>query len=233
MSEQKSLFKKIINNVFPQVPDFFGMVSDQVAVLAEATNLLADLMGSNRPEVATKIRELEVQSGKLRDRNLEVLAEAFATPMDREDIYRAVSSVDTATNYVKTLSRELEILGVAPDDAMREMVAQLRGGVEALKRGYIKLGTAPATAEADCIAVSMAERAVEKAYRKALATLLDTDENMKAAGIVAGAADTNRLVMEQIMRTMKRREVYRHLSNTADQVAKAGTVLHDIAVQLS
>ena len=36
-----------------------------------------------------------------------------------------------------------------------------------------------------------------------------------------------------VMAILKRREVYRHLSNTADRVENAGSILHDIIVQVA
>jgi uncharacterized protein Yka (UPF0111/DUF47 family) len=228
MGGSSALFGKMLNNVFPRVADFYGMLVEQASVLSEATVLLENLMGSNRPEIAIKIVELESQSAKLKDRNLQILAEAFATPMDREDIYRASASLDAATNYIKTTVREMELLGVTPDEHMRQMAVLIREGVDALKRGYAKLDGHPAAAEEDCKVVGQQERLVEKVYRKALGSLLDTEENMKGL-----KGSEPRDLMDQVMRTMKRREVYRHMSNAADQMANAGTVLHDIVVQIA
>ena len=40
-------------------------------------------------------------------------------------------------------------------------------------------------------------------------------------------------VVSLVMATFKRREIYRHLSNAGDRLARAGEVLHDIVVKIS
>ncbi|MEZ5095468.1 MAG: hypothetical protein R2731_04785 [Nocardioides sp.] len=43
---------------------------------------------------------------------------------------------------------------------------------------------------------------------------------------------TGPAALEHVMDVFKRREVYRHLSNASDRVARAGEVLHDIVVKM-
>ena len=225
-----TFFSKIVGYIFPRFPDFYGLLNDQVLLLAEMAGYFTELMDTNNPDMALKIRAMEHQGDSLKARNLQILASSFATPMDREDIYRAIISIDAVMNYLKTMVREMELLAVLPDENMRQMAQLIREGIEALKRGYSKLYADPALGEEDSQAVAKAERTVEKVYRRALVTLLDTDENIK--NMVTGD-DMERAIMDQVMKTLRRREVYRHLSNTADQVANAGNVLHDIVVQIS
>jgi uncharacterized protein Yka (UPF0111/DUF47 family) len=229
MSGSNPLLAKVLNNVFPRVPDFFGLINDQVAVLTTMGQLFEEFMETNNPDIALKIRELEHKGDELKARNMNVLADAFATPMDREDIYRAISSVDMVMNYLKTTVREIETLGLTPDEHTLHMSQIIREGVDSLARGYEKLKIQPALAEADAAAVHKSERSVEKTYRRALAMLLSTEEQMKNLSKDSSVES----VITVVMTAMKRRELYRHISNTADELAKAGDVLHDIVVQIS
>jgi uncharacterized protein Yka (UPF0111/DUF47 family) len=45
--------------------------------------------------------------------------------------------------------------------------------------------------------------------------------------------ETLQHAMASVIRIFKRREVYRHMSNAADRLARAGEVLHDIVVKIS
>ena len=56
------------------------------------------------------------------------------------------------------------------------------------------------------------ERLVERAYRQALAELFQGDDYINM---------------------FKRREIYRHLSNTADRMAACADTLRDITVKMS
>ena len=43
---------------------------------------------------------------------------------------------------------------------------------------------------------------------------------------------TGPAALKQVMDVFKKREVYRHMSNAADKMAKAGEILRDIVVKL-
>ncbi|MBF0610794.1 MAG: DUF47 family protein [Magnetococcales bacterium] len=231
MSGSSGVFAKLLNNVFPRVPDFYGMINEQCDLLVRAADALVEYMETGKEEKSLLVRELEHQGDDLKSRNMDVLNRAFATQMDREDIYRSIASVDMVMNYMKTTVREMELLSLQPDAYTLEIANLLREGCEALKRGYGKLSSSPAMAEEDAEAVSKAERNVEKAYRRAIAELFKAEEQVQK--LQAGEANAQAEAMAFVMGTFKRREIYRHMSNAADQMARAGSVLHDIVVQIS
>ena len=71
--------------------------------------------------------------------------------------------------------------------------------------------------------------------RKALAELFDVDTTMEAVRIEQpgnGALDQTQL-LQNVMERLKRREIYRHMSNSADRLARAGNTLHDIVVKIA
>ncbi|MBF0191026.1 MAG: DUF47 family protein [Magnetococcales bacterium] len=227
-----SLASKILNNVFPRVPDFYGMLNEQCDLCAQSMAALVDFMETNDPAKGALVRELEKKGDEVKARNMSVLNQAFATPMDREDIYRAVASIDQIMNYAKTTIREMEVLSLAPDAFTLEMAKLLQEGVASLQNGFKKLSVTPALADEDAIAASKAERNTEKAYRRAISELFQADAAMlKSLDDKEPGAKSK--AMTQVMEMFKRRELYRHLSNSADQVAKAGDVLHDIVVQIA
>ncbi|MBF0614837.1 MAG: DUF47 family protein [Magnetococcales bacterium] len=226
-----SFASRILNNVFPRVPDFYGMINDQCDICAQTMDALAEFMESGSTDKGLLVRELEKKGDEIKIRNMNVLNQAFATPMDREDIYRAITAIDQIINYAKTTIREMEGLGLQPDEHTREMVQMMREGVDALKRGFQKLGVTPALADQDADAVRKAERNTEKAYRRAISDLFMVDAQMRALDNDEPHAKSAALV--HIMEIFKRRELYRHLSNTADKMAEAADVLHDIVVQIS
>ncbi|MBF0285461.1 MAG: DUF47 family protein [Magnetococcales bacterium] len=230
VAPNKSFFQKVKDNVFPEVPDFFGMIHDQARIAVETVRILEEFMKTGSEELALKVREKEHEGDEIKARNMNVLNEAFATSMDREDIYRAIQAVDEVTNYCKTTVREMEVLRVQPDEATIQIVGLIAGGVDAMERGFGKLKVNPVLAEEDCHTVLKAERDVEQAYRMALSKLFNSDVEIKA--LADGEPEARKDAMTKVIEIFKRREVYRHLSNTSDQMAKAGHVLHDIVVQI-
>ena len=210
-NDSPSIFRRLYDRVFPRTPDFFTLLSEQCLQVAHTTGLLVEFMETAAPGIGQQIRQDEHEADRIKVRNLHTLNEAFSTPIDREDIYRAIVDLDDVVNYCKTTVSEMDVLGVAPDKHTLEMAMHLKMGMDALVIGYGKLGRLPYSAAEDADTARKAERKVEKAYRRALADLFQG---------------------EDYINMFKRREIYRHLSNAADRMANCANTLHDIVVKI-
>lgn len=208
----KTMLAIILDRVFPKMPDFFHMLTEQNVQVAHTVNLLVEYMESGDPAIANALKQNVHEADLIKVRNLHELNEAFSTPIDREDIYRAIMSLDDIVMYCKTTVHEMDVLGVKPDNFMRDISRCIKDGVDALAGGYAKLGAAPATAVLDADAARKAERQAENLYRVALNALFE------------GADYIN---------MFKRREIYRHLTNAAEHMAQCANTLHDIVVKIS
>jgi uncharacterized protein Yka (UPF0111/DUF47 family) len=226
-----SLLDRFLANLFPKVPDFFGLLNDQCAIAAETMDALVAYMEQGDEKKALLIRELEKRGDEVKARNFAILAKAFATPLDREDIYRAITSIDMIPNYAKTTVREMESLRLTPDAHTLKMAQVMKVGVDALQRGFSKLSYDPLGAVEDERVVQLSEHEVETAYREALMTLLDGSAPARQNPENPEETIETRL-MAQTIEIFKYRELYRHLSNLGDQISIAGTVLYDIMVQV-
>lgn len=223
---------RIIDRVFPRMPDFYGLMNEQCDLLLSAMDELVNFMRSGDPKTAKLISSvLEKQGDDLKRRNLQFLSNAFATPMDREEIYRAVEGIDHVINYAKTTVREMKTFKVDPDRHTLEMAIHLKEGAVALQAGFAKLSSKPEEAEADALAARKAERQVEKTYRRALAQLFAAESSHAKLHEKGHASPSD--ILHCVTEIMKRREIYRHMSNAADRLAHAGQTLHDILVKIA
>lgn len=212
MNDQPSLFRRMFERVFPKMPDFFSLLTEQCEHVAHSTGLLVEFMESGDAAVGTQIRKDEHEADRIKIRNLHTLNEAFSTPIDREDLHRAIIDLDEIVNYCKTTVSEMDVLGIAPDKHSLEMAMHIKLGTDALALGFAHLAKAPSTAATDADSARKAERKVEKAYRRAIAELFQGDDYINM---------------------FKRREIYRHLSNAADRMANCANTLHDIVVKMT
>jgi uncharacterized protein Yka (UPF0111/DUF47 family) len=226
-----SVITRLVDRVFPRMPDFYGLLNDQCDVLVEAMEAFVAYMEDGNEEKAKAVRAIEKHGDELKLRNTDILNRAFATPMDREDIYNAIITLDMGMNYAKTTTREMEALSLDPDPFMLEMAVEYKHAAEALQQGFRKLTTNPVDAEHDAGTVRKAERNIEKIYRRALTTLFDVDEMVKK--LDANEQGSKAQAMFTVVEMFKRREIYRHLSNGADRLARAADRLHDIIVKIS
>jgi len=208
---KKSLMARVLERVFPQSPDFFSLLHDQSKQVVHTVGLLVSFMESNDPDIGQEIRENEHAADRVKVHNIHILNEAFSTPIDREDIYRAITTLDEVVNGCKDAVSEMAILDLVPDAFTLEIARLLHGGVMALEAGFGKLGSTPASAASDADAARKFERKAEKLNRRALAELFQGDD---------------------YIRMFKRREIYRHLTKSAERMAACANALHDIVVKM-
>lgn len=222
--------RRAVDRIFPPTPDFFGLLRDQSALAVSAMGSLVDYMDTSSSTHGKLVKSMEREGDILKERSMFALNRAFSTPMDREDLYRAIATLHHVVNYAKTTVREMELLSVEPDQFTLTMTKLLHQGTVALDDGYGVLESAPGSAEAHAAAARAAERDVEKAYRRALVELFNAEAPVERLQQLDGP--TGPAALEHVMDVFKRREVYRHLSNASDRVARAGEVLHDIVVKM-
>jgi len=211
MNDQPPIFRRLFERVFPKMPNFFALLTEQCEHVAHTTGLLVEYMESGDPATGDQIRQDEHTADHIKIRNLHTLNEAFSTPIDREDLYRAIIDLDEIVNYCKSTVSEMSVLCLAPDKHCLEMAMHIKLGTDALALGFAHLAREPAVAAADADTARKAERKVEKAYRRAIADLFQGDDYINM---------------------FKRREIYRHLSNAADRMANCANTLHDIIVKM-
>ena len=226
-----SVFTRLVDRVFPRMPDFYSLLNDQCNLVVEAMEVFVQFMEKGDKALAKQVRALEKRGDELKARNTDILNKSFSTPMDREDIYRAIATIDHIVNYAKTTTREIEVLQIEPDKYMLELAVLLKEGAYALQRGYQKLSVNPQLADEDAQAARKAERSSEKVYRRALGELFQEEGYIELLG--KQETDTRVAAVKLVIDIFKRREVYRHMSNASDRLARAGEVLHDIVVKIS
>jgi uncharacterized protein len=212
MNDQPSIFRKLFDRVFPKMADFFGALSNQCQHVAQTTGLLVEFMETGDVVIGERIRQDEHDADRIKASNLHTLNEAFSTPIDREDLHRAIIHLDEITNYCKTTVNEMNVLGISPDKYCLEMAMHIKMGTDALALGFSRLAKEPSSVATCADVARKSERKVEKAYRRAIADLFQGDDYINM---------------------FKRREIYRHMSNAADRMADAANTLHDIVVKMS
>ena len=168
-----SLLARLKARVLPQMPDFYELLIEQCQVTARGTEALMRFLEQGDSASGAEVRHLEHEGDRIKARNLAALHRSFATPMDREDFYAAVTAIDEVLNYAKDSVREVQILEISPDSQMAAMAKLLDQGARALLQSAQQLERDPEAADACAQAARKTERQVEKVYRRALATLFD------------------------------------------------------------
>jgi len=206
-SKVKIFFKKRQNK-------FIKLIHDQAALTLEGLDALKTYMSTQDSAAARKLTEKEKEADEARRILIDELNRTFITPFDREDIFTLSRTIDDVLDYAYSTISEMEILKVKPTPFMQRMASLLRDAASEILLAVDRLEEHPGVANEHVQQAKALENRVEDVYREALADLF------------SGGAD-----IKQVVKMLKCREVYRHLSNAADRGDEAANVIADIVVK--
>jgi len=194
---------------------FLKLMHDQAALTVAGLDALKAFMEGQEGAGAELTRK-EKEADEVRRILIYELNKTFITPFDREDIFALSRAIDDVIDYAYSTLSEMEILKVKPTQYMVRIASLLRDAAFELLQAVDRLGDHPGVASEHAQRAKALENKIEDVYREALADLFH------------GAEDT-----KHIMKMLKQREVYRHLSNAADRGDEAANVIADIVVKIT
>jgi uncharacterized protein Yka (UPF0111/DUF47 family) len=225
-----TIFKDVLDRVFPPAPDFFALLNDQCEILVEAMEAFVAYTKTGKNSDGKKVRQLENRADELKDKIIDTLSSALTTQIDRGNVGKAVHLLDHPINYAKTTTKECDLFEVKPDDVMYLMAKECLKGAQALQKGFLLLKGDPDGASKFVLEAIKTERNVEKIYRGTLSILLDPNRVVEEYNLNQNGDKV--LAVAQVMTDMiKWRELYRHMSNMADTINDAAEELHRIIVK--
>jgi predicted phosphate transport protein (TIGR00153 family) len=195
---------------------FIRLIHDQSALTLEGLEALKTYFETQDREAANCLRDKEKEADEARRILIDELNRTFVTPFDREDIFALSRAIDDVIDYAYSTVSELEIFGVQTTPHMLRIASLLRDAAYELLQAVDRLEHNPHVAGEHAQRAKALENRVEAVYREALAELFK------------GAQD-----VKHVIRILKLREVYRHLSNAADRGDEAANVIADIVVKIA
>jgi uncharacterized protein Yka (UPF0111/DUF47 family) len=189
---------------------FVTLLTEHAHKLVDAAGAFVAYAEAPSATLAARIAALEEDGDAILIRLIDELRNAFLTPLDRQDIYNLGEGMDDILDYLDGAAAEIQLFGVAPTQAVRDMARTLQAAAHAIARAVPLIQTQPQQAWEAAREARDAENIVEDAYRHALAGLF-------------GGSDVGLM--------FKLREVYRHLSNAADRCEAVGRLIGKIVVK--
>ncbi len=194
---------------------FIKLIHDQAAFTLEGMEALKAYMAEDA-SAAARLTTAEKQADEARRILICELNKTFITPFDREDIFSLSRTIDDVLDYAYSTVTEMEVLKVRPTPFMLRIASILRDAANELLMAVDRLEQHPEVANEHAQRAKSLENRVEDIYREALADLFSGAEDIK-----------------HVMKMLKSREVYRHLSNAADRGDEAANVIADIVVKIA
>jgi uncharacterized protein Yka (UPF0111/DUF47 family) len=159
---------------------------------------------------------VEKEADEVRRILIDELNRTFVTPIDREDIFALSRAIDDVLDYAYTTIDEMEVLEVEPNDYLRRMTSLLGSAAHEILLAMQRLDDHPNVANDHAVRAKALENRMEQVYREAVADLFHQPQDV-----------------EHIVEMLKLREIYRHLSNSADRGDEAANIISDIVVKMT
>jgi hypothetical protein len=195
---------------------FIKLIQEQATLTLEGMEALKAYMSGEDPAAASNLVSKEKEADEARRILIDELNKTFITPFDREDIFALSRTIDDVLDYAYSTMNEMEILKVEPTPYMQRMASLLRDAAYELSMAVHRLEEHPGVSNDHAQRAKALENRVEDVYREALADLFSGVEDIK-----------------HVVKMLKLREVYRHLSNAADRGDEAANVIADIVVKIT
>ncbi|HOW92551.1 MAG TPA: DUF47 family protein [Anaerolineaceae bacterium] len=193
---------------------FVHLLHEQASLTLEGVEILKAYLSYPAMSLADELTAKEKQADESRRILIDELNRTFITPFDREDIFALSRAIDDILDYAYSTMTEIVILKVDPTKHMVRICSLLRDATFELVMAIERLEDHPGVAAEHAQRAKAFENRVEAVYREALADMFEETEDVK-----------------KLIRMMKMREVYRHLSNAADRGDEAANLLADIIVK--
>lgn len=200
----------------PKEDVFNNLIEEQTTRTLEGVELLVKYMENPDPQVAEDLRMKEKEADEVRRILIDELNRTFVTPFDREDIFSLSRTIDDVLDYAYSTVNELHVLNVTPTSFMVRIASLLRDATYEILLAVQRLKKHPSVAIDHAQRAKALENRIEGVYREAIADLFSGPEDV-----------------QHIVEMLKRREVYRHLSNAADRGDEAANVLSNIVVKMT
>jgi uncharacterized protein Yka (UPF0111/DUF47 family) len=205
----------IMFRVFKKREEVFQtLIVQQAEITYIGLQILEKYLVDPKPELAEQLSLKESEADEVRRILIDELNRTFITPFDREDIFALSRSIDDVLDYAYTTVNEMVILDVIPTPFMQRIASLLKDAAYEIYLAVQRLPKHPKVAIDHAQRAKALENRVEAVYREAIADLFT-------------GADS----IEHVVEMLKKREVYRHLSNAADRGDEAANVISDIVVK--
>lgn len=195
---------------------FLQLIHNQALTTLKGMDALVAYMNTPDVETAKALTAAEKEADEYRRILINELNKTFITPFDREDIFSLSRAIDDVLDYAYSTLSEMETLKVKPTPYMARIAVLLRDGANELLMAVDNIREHSEVATEHMRRAKQMENKVEDIYREALAEMFNNCEEVK-----------------HVVKALKHREVYRHLSNAADRGDEAANVIADIIVKIT
>jgi uncharacterized protein Yka (UPF0111/DUF47 family) len=115
---KKTLLSKIKGIIIPSDVDYFEMITQGAEITLRAANALKEGFkdGIISREEQLKIKEIEHEGDHHVHRSLQIIEDAFITPIDQSDLIDILKSIENVTDHIDYVSAHIYMLNIKEPD---------------------------------------------------------------------------------------------------------------------
>ncbi|BAL81399.1 DUF47 domain-containing protein [Caldisericum exile] len=210
---------KVWDSMFKRPDVFQNLLKEQAKKTVEGVNTLNEFMGISedvvnkdvlRHNLKMQIKRIESEGDNIRRDLLNELNKSLITPIDRQDIYTLSNTIDNILDYAYNTIEEMIIYQLYPNFYLKKMIEKISRGVNHISYAVDNMFTDKNLANSNVVSAKVVENEIEETYHEALAELFSNDN---------------------FHYIFKMREVYRHISNSADRISEAADLIANILIK--
>lgn len=195
---------------------FIDLLIQQAHLTVEGLELLLRCVRDPSEETQALMKKQEYAADEVRRVLIDELHKTFITPLDREDIFNLSLHIDEMLDYALTTVEAMVLLNVSLDEHLEEMLTLNSKAAVELEMAMQRLKDNPRVAGEHALRARKLENEVDNLYRVAVASLFTKAKDF-----------------EKLLSMMRRREVYRHVSNMSDRASMAAHVIGMVVMKLT
>ncbi len=195
---------------------FFKLLHDQAQATVTGLEAFLSYIKNPSSQTSAAVKMMEKEADEVRRILISELNKSFITPIDREDIFALSRSIDDILDYAESTVTEIELLKIKPTNSMEQIAKLLRDSANEILLAVDRIQDHPGVASEHAQRAKALENKVEGLYRESIADLFGGAEDIK-----------------HVMKILKYREIYRHLSNAADRGDEAANIIAGIVMKIS
>lgn len=210
---------KVWETMFKKGDAFQNLLKEQAQITVDGVNVLNEFMGIDetvpdrevlRHNLKIRIKSVEENGDRARRELINELVKSLITPLDRQDLFTLSNIIDEILDYSLNTVEEMLVYNLSPNFYLRKMIEKVSRGVVHLNYAVSNLFLDKNLANTNVIAAKVIENEIEETYREALSNLFENDD---------------------FHYVFKMREVYRHISNSADRISEAADIIGNIIIK--
>lgn len=194
---------------------FVALLVEQADLTVRGLQLLERFVKApgGHDDLVEQLKAIERDGDAKRRVLIDELSQTYATPFDREDLFALSRAIDDILDAANETAVELSIYRIDPPAGLTELAHVLVEGATHIRSACAELLDHPRVASEHAVRAKRSENRIDALYHQAVGALFDQ------------ALD--------ISQTLKAREIYRHIKNSADRIDRAADEVSVIVIKRS